>query len=323
MIEKILIEINRLKNELDGYSAVEALDYIESYINTLSKQDMESYEKIKKVLALGFMNFLDENKPKDKMCLSNGECADIEKAFNEQDWPRLAGYLDKYTESEDERIRKTIVSTIEQCPDDFLNPKNRDKMLAYLERQKEQPISAEEVLARAGLKPYKDGNQWCILAGDNIQEGICGFGDTIEDALYEFLKEVLDLQKEQKPNYCHHEVDETGWTEEYRKAYYDGWNNCNMQHEQLKADHKPAEWSEEDEAMLDSVIRIITRFDDLAHEPTFAGPKWTHPYTKEIAWLKSIRPQPKQEVTDEGIEEMEQMVNRPGVIYTKKEKLLP
>ena len=96
MIEKILIEINRLKNELDGYSAGEALDYIESYINTLSKQDMESYEKIKKVLALGFMNFLDDNKSKGKMCLSNGECADIEKAFNEQDWPRLAGYLDKY-----------------------------------------------------------------------------------------------------------------------------------------------------------------------------------------------------------------------------------
>lgn len=57
---------------------------------------MESYDKIKKVLALGFMNFLDENKPNDKMCLSNGECADIEKAFNEKDWPKLARYLDKY-----------------------------------------------------------------------------------------------------------------------------------------------------------------------------------------------------------------------------------
>lgn len=166
---------------------------------------MESYDKIKKVLALGFMNFLDENKPKNKMCLSNGECADIEKAFNEQDWPRLAGYLDKYTESEDERIRKSIVATIEQCPDDFLNPKNRDRMLAYLEKQKEQ-----------------------------------------------------------KPNYCHHEVDETGWTEKYRKAYYDGWNNCNMQHEQLKADQKPAEWSEEDENKIESIKGLITmgRFAD-------------------------------------------------------------
>ena len=49
------------------------------------------------------------------------------------------------------------------------------------------------------MKPYKDGNQWCILAGNNIQEGICGFGDTIDEALYQFLKEVLDLQKKQKP----------------------------------------------------------------------------------------------------------------------------
>lgn len=38
MIEKILKEINRLKNELDGYSASEALDYIEAYINTISKE---------------------------------------------------------------------------------------------------------------------------------------------------------------------------------------------------------------------------------------------------------------------------------------------
>lgn len=42
MIEKILREINRLKNELDGYSAREALDYIESYINTLEQPQLPS-----------------------------------------------------------------------------------------------------------------------------------------------------------------------------------------------------------------------------------------------------------------------------------------
>ena len=46
MIGKILIEINRLKNELDGYSAREALDYIESYINTLSKQQEQPSENL-------------------------------------------------------------------------------------------------------------------------------------------------------------------------------------------------------------------------------------------------------------------------------------
>ena len=38
MIEKILKEINRLKKELNEYSASEALDYIEAYINTLSEE---------------------------------------------------------------------------------------------------------------------------------------------------------------------------------------------------------------------------------------------------------------------------------------------
>ena len=53
-------------------------------------------------------------------------------------------------------------------------------------------------------------------------------------------------------------------------------------------EQKPA-WSEEDEEMLDSVIHIITHVDDLAHEPTFAGPKWTHPYTKELNFLEKLR----------------------------------
>lgn len=100
-------------------------------------------------------------------------------------------------ESEDERIRKSIVETIKQCTD-ILEPKNQKRMLDWLERQKVPSMSATEVLVRAGLKPYKDGDQWCILAGDNIQEGICGFGDTIDDALYQFLMEVFEKQKEQK-----------------------------------------------------------------------------------------------------------------------------
>lgn len=60
------------------------------------------------------------------MNMYDGTCIkeDIEDIF-----PQLA-------ENDDERIRKGIVETIKQCPDTFLNPKNRDKMLAYLEKQK-------------------------------------------------------------------------------------------------------------------------------------------------------------------------------------------
>ena len=100
---------------------------------------MESYEKIKKVLALGFMNFLDENKPKDKMCLSNGECADIEKAFDEKDWPKLARYLDKYTPStlESEKPIEGLeeeIDRIVKCEKEFMNFQSRSQLIAYIAR---------------------------------------------------------------------------------------------------------------------------------------------------------------------------------------------
>lgn len=37
-------------------------------------------------------------------------------------------------------------------------------------------------------KMYQDGNQWCALYGDNLQEGVAGFGDTPELAAGDFNK---------------------------------------------------------------------------------------------------------------------------------------
>ncbi len=96
-------------------------------------------------------------------------------------------------ESEDEKAKKIIASVFSVAGNRYIQKSERDIVLAYVEKQKQKPMSAAEVLAKAGLKPYKDGNQWCILAGDNIQEGICGFGDTIEDALYEFFERNFRL----------------------------------------------------------------------------------------------------------------------------------
>lgn len=45
-----------------------------------------------------------------------------------------------------------------------------------------------------GIKPYKDGKQWCFLFGDNIQEGICGFGDTICEAAFNFYNNLSKRQ---------------------------------------------------------------------------------------------------------------------------------
>ena len=49
------------------------------------------------------------------------------------------------------------------------------------------------------------------------------------DAFKEISKEqILDWLEKQgsEPNWCHHKVDLSNCSEEYRKAYYDGWNNC-------------------------------------------------------------------------------------------------
>ena len=51
-------------------------------------------------------------------------------------------------------------------------------------------IEAEEMNLVSILKPkiFIDGNKWCVLYGENIQDGICGFGDTPRKAVYDFNK---------------------------------------------------------------------------------------------------------------------------------------
>lgn len=46
-------------------------------------------------------------------------------------------------------------------------------------------------------KVFPDGNQWCALYGDNIQEGVCGFGDTPEAAARQFDIEWLNARLNQ------------------------------------------------------------------------------------------------------------------------------
>lgn len=248
----------------------------------------------------------------------------------------LETLIPELKESEDERIRKEIVSALQFANDNGAY----DKHLAWLEKQKDiinhyeekldrcvcenldkgikevlnhpenyglkkqkeqKSISAEAVLVKAGLKPYKDGNQWCVLAGDNIQEGICGFGDTIEDALYEFLKEVLDLQKKQQP---------AEWSEEdeshlkwlcgiIRNVRLHGGLSLKEESELAKwidkwINHEPQpknEWSEDDEHRCGDAIYFLE-----TAKKHYAD---TSEIELTIDWLKSLRPQPKNEWSED------------------------
>lgn len=81
-----------------------ALFNLLSFIDTLEvkKLDLDNYNKVKRILSLSFMNFLDTNCPEGKMCLSNGECFDIDKAFDELDFAKLFRYMEKYFKTQKE-----------------------------------------------------------------------------------------------------------------------------------------------------------------------------------------------------------------------------
>ena len=48
--------------------------------------------------------------------------------------------------------------------------------------------AAEHARPSAVFKPRLsvDGNQWCALYGDNLQDGVAGFGDSPADAMWDF-----------------------------------------------------------------------------------------------------------------------------------------
>jgi len=49
-----------------------------------------------------------------------------------------------------------------------------------------------------GLIPYKDGDEWCVLWGIDIQVGIVGFGKTPVQAIYAFEWAMEKSIKEQE-----------------------------------------------------------------------------------------------------------------------------
>ena len=70
---------------------------LQYFLKSLRPQPkQEIYQSVKHDLAIKFMNYLDENRPEGKMCLSNGECEDIDKAFKENDWNKIIRYIEKY-----------------------------------------------------------------------------------------------------------------------------------------------------------------------------------------------------------------------------------
>lgn len=183
------------------------------------------------------------------------ECGYITMEQAIEMFPQLA-------ESKDEKIRKELIEFIQWSEDrgftrhDFHQAKRPLEWIAWLEKQKEE--EGYEAIPVESTLEYKLG----FKAGKESEK-----------------------QKEQK---------ELPLMNGNADLYFDEWNQqkqnptkrqCfeeGMRYaEKLQKEQKSVEWSEEDEKMWNWVIRYFEQDEELHKE--------------SINWLKSLRPQPKQE----------------------------
>lgn len=51
----------------------------------------------------------------------------------------------------------------------------------------DRDIQDAKLITALGIKPTRDGNQWCFLWGEDLQTGVAGFGDTPLKAARDFI----------------------------------------------------------------------------------------------------------------------------------------
>ena len=66
---------------------------------------------------------------------------------------------------------------------------HHDNEASSINSQTAQEISEFNLFSM--LKPVlkKDGNQWCVIYGENLQEGLVGFGNSPHEAILNFNRQ--------------------------------------------------------------------------------------------------------------------------------------
>ena len=176
--------------------------------------------------------------------------------------------------------------------------------------QEEKARAYDEALDRAksAIKDCGD-NKGRIAMIESIFPAIYQSEDEkIRKALVRFHKSTIDidgikgadilawLEKQgNEPAWCHHKADLSDCTEEYRKAYYDGWNNCNQQHSQCDADKND---------VIKCLINGMRFYYEDNKDATWGTDKWSMPVKHIIDVLekqdnqKPTEPKPKFKVGD-------------------------
>lgn len=76
-------------------------------------------------------------------------------------------------------------------PNEFRVTVRRDQLKDLLLKDLISTQTMWTCIAALGVKPYKDGDMWCFLYGENLHEGIFGSGQTIHQAAVDFYLEVM------------------------------------------------------------------------------------------------------------------------------------
>ena len=181
----------------------------------------------------------------------------------------LRELIPELAESEDEWIRKHIIKILDSLAPCHWDGNEKARCIAYLERQKEQKYYTYEQSKQAAEDCYYDKGYNTEDDGRcNEQSFLWGFEEGVD---------WCEQQKERKP------VDLSEMMV-HKEPYI-----APVPIPIVADEQQPAEWSEEDEKLLDAMIDMAT---NSLYEPLC-------PRGKMIVWLKSLRPQPKKELSIE------------------------
>lgn len=198
-------------------------------------------------------------------------------------------------ESEDERIRRRLVEYFNGRADNyyFLGFSKRE-LLAWLEKQKEHFTPEEKMNHPLFLEGFDVGRQ--------VGEVVAKPAEWSDSVAKEMFIKALERAVEQTKKGCElTDCDKHSWWEDF-KAY---------------SEIKPAEWSEEDEKMIERLIRHTQKeYDELCkdsfgHQEIISDLKES--CRERMNWLekrlKSLRPRPHWKPSEEQMNELRNAVS--------------
>lgn len=219
--------------------------------------------------------------------------------YTPEEMEALETLIPELRESEDERIRKWIIEELKDSlheieamySGDYDNRDEHDKerqaylnkALAYLEKQKEQKPNIELIQRSWYMEGYHDREfgkepKWILKTGEggpkhelNPKYGQPLTGQQVTEEQLHNLNEAI---KSLRMDGCEKIAD-----------------SLHSLYDILKTQRtEPAEWSEEDEKIIDTIVSILGQYVDYKAVSGTGSGYATPRYNKEIAWLKSIRP---------------------------------